>query len=114
MKWRSTESPGLSATLYPPCTMRVQPDLPSRPLLTTVTSRSGLALCACSAANSPAPPAPRIRMSVSRRSRLMRSSEHAHQQDERDHRRYSGRGGRNLLLPVPPIQVPDQKEPQPP
>src|SRR5262245_65042941 len=74
--------------------MRVQPHLPSSPLLTTVISRSGLALCTCSAANSPAPPAPRIRMSVSRRSRVMRSSEHAHQQDQRDHRRYSGRDRR--------------------
>src|SRR5262245_66401715 len=114
MKWRSTESPGLSATLYPPCTMRVQPHLPSRPLLTTVISRSGLALCACSAANSPAPPAPRIKMSVSRRSRVMRSSEHAHQQDKRDDGRYSGRGRRQLLLSIVPIEVLDQEEPQSP
>src|SRR5262245_14747380 len=45
--------------------MRVQPDLPSSPLTAIVTSRSGLARFACSAANRPAPPAPSIRMSVS-------------------------------------------------
>src|SRR5947209_13748260 len=45
--------------------MRVQPHLPSRPLTAIVTSRSGAARLACSAANSPAPPAPRIRTSVS-------------------------------------------------
>src|SRR5829696_10536421 len=44
--------------------MRVQPHFPSRPL--TVTSSSGAAFFACSAANSPAPPAPRMRMSVER------------------------------------------------
>src|SRR5215213_8504883 len=43
--------------------MRVQPHFPSRPLTATVTSSSGAAFFACSAANSPAPPAPRIRMS---------------------------------------------------
>src|SRR5712691_2861261 len=51
--------------------MRVQPHLPSRPLVATVTSSSGFAACACSAANSPAPPDPRIRMSVCMRSRFM-------------------------------------------
>src|SRR6185503_5300870 len=50
--------------------MRVQPHLPSRPLVATVMSSAGLAWCACSAANSPAPPEPRIRMSVSSRSSM--------------------------------------------
>src|SRR5919199_5872970 len=45
--------------------MRVQPHLPSRPFTGIVTSSSGAAFLACSAAKSPAPPAPRIRMSVS-------------------------------------------------
>src|SRR5712691_2806761 len=65
MKCRSIESAGASATLYPPWTMRVQPHLPSRPLTAMVTSRSGAAFLACSAANRPAPPAPRMRTSVS-------------------------------------------------
>src|SRR5690606_23430448 len=68
MKCRSIESPGASATLYPPWTMRVQPHLPSRPLTATVIESDGSAWCACKAAKSPAPPEPRIRMSVSRRS----------------------------------------------
>src|SRR5215212_10810771 len=46
--------------------MRVQPHFPSRPLTAIVTSSSGAAFFACSAANSPAPPAPRMRMSVER------------------------------------------------
>src|SRR5229473_6141437 len=48
--------------------MRVQPHLPSRPLVATVMSSTGFAAWACSAANSPAPPDPRIRMSVCIRS----------------------------------------------
>src|SRR5690606_3279130 len=65
MKWRSTESSAASATLKPPCTMRVQPHLPSRPFTATAMRSSGSALCAWSAAKRPAPPDPRIRMSVS-------------------------------------------------
>src|SRR5450631_1126715 len=67
MKCRSIESPGASAALYPPWTMRVQPHFPSRPFTAMVIDSAGLAACACSAANRPAPPAPRIRMSVSMR-----------------------------------------------
>src|ERR1700722_569347 len=68
MKWRSIESPLWSGAVYPPCTMRVQPHLPSSPLVAMVISRLGSARCACNAANSPAPPEPRIRMSAVRRS----------------------------------------------
>src|SRR5215467_12554741 len=93
--------------------MRVQPHLPSRPLLAMVTSRSGLALSACSAANRPAPPEPRIKMSVVRRSRLMRTSEHARQQKEGDGDRESGGDGRSLLLSVAPGKVLDHQQPQP-
>src|SRR5436190_16049650 len=64
MKWRSTESPSASATLYPPWTMRVQPHLPSSPFTAIVTSSSGAARFACHAAKRPAPPEPRMRMSV--------------------------------------------------
>src|SRR5713226_9730294 len=114
--------------------MRVQPHFPSKPLLATVTSRSGLALCACSAANSPAPPEPRIKMSVSRRSRVMGLSEHfpekacpgldpgwvpvfrrkcdqienlehAREEDECDHGGQGGCDRRKLLLPITPIEI---------
>src|SRR5262245_49384798 len=112
MKLRPTQAPGLSATLYPPCTMRVQPHFPSRPLVTMVTPRSRLALCACSAANRPAPPEPRIKMSVLRRSRGMGSSEQARQQDERDDRRQSGRDRRQLFLFVAPIEILDHQQAQ--
>src|SRR5204862_2226476 len=93
--------------------MRVQPHFPSRPLVATVTSRSGLALSACSAANRPAPPEPRIKMSVLSRSRLMRASEHARQQKEGDGGRNSGDDGRGLLLSVAPGEVLDHQQPQP-
>src|SRR5262249_32604729 len=93
--------------------MRVQPHLPSKPLLAMVTSRSGLALSACSAANRPAPPEPRINMSVLSRSRLMRTSEHARQQKKGDGGRNSGGDGRGLLLSVAPGGVLDHKQPQP-
>src|SRR6516162_9978253 len=92
--------------------MRVQPHLPSRPLLTTVISRSGLALCACSAANNPAPPEPRIRMSVLRRSMLMPPSKHAHQECKSDDRGQSCRERRQPLLAVAPIEVLDHKKAQ--
>src|SRR5215831_1569346 len=85
--------------------MRVQPHFPSRPLLATVTSRSGLALSACSAANRPAPPEPRIKMSVLSRSRVMRSSKQARQQDERDDRRQPGCDRRKLFLFVAPRKI---------
>src|SRR5262249_48998237 len=109
MKCRSTESPGLSATLYPPCTMRVQPHLPSNPLVAMVTSRSGSALSACSAANNPAPPEPRIKMSVARRSTAMRASKHTRQQDKGDDRRDCRRNGRQLFLPMVPSEILDQE-----
>src|SRR5262249_55686645 len=90
----------------------VQPHFPSRPLVAMVTPRSGLALCACSAANRPAPPEPRIKMSVLRRSRGMGSSEQARQQDERDDRRQSGRDRRQLFLFVAPIEILDHQQAQ--
>src|SRR5499426_1484704 len=102
MKWRSIESPGLSAT--------VQPHFPSRPLLATVTSRSALALSACSAANRPAPPEPRIKMSVLSRSRVIGSSEQARQQDERDDGRKSGRDRRKRFLFVAPRKILDHQQ----
>src|SRR5580658_1247915 len=92
--------------------MRVQPHLPSKPLLTTVMSRSGLAFKACSAANRPAPPAPRIRMSVLRRSTFIRPSKHTRQEDEGDNRRYRRRERRQLLLAVAPIEVFDHQNTQ--
>src|SRR5271169_360265 len=92
--------------------MRVQPHLPSSPLLATVMSRSGLAFKAWSAANSPAPPEPRIRMSVLRRSSFMLFSKHAHQEDESDDSRYRGSKRGELLLPAGPGQVLDQEDAQ--
>src|SRR5580700_3160819 len=92
--------------------MRVQPHLPSRPLLTMVMSRSGLALCACSAANSPAPPVPRIKMSVCKRSIFMPLSKHAHQKNESDDRRDRRGKRRQLLLPVAPVEVLDHQDAQ--
>src|SRR5256712_1059718 len=92
--------------------MRVQPHFPSKPLLTTVTSRSGLALCACSAANRPAPPEPRIKMSVLSRSRVMGSSEQARQHDERDDGRQSGRDRGELFLSIAPRKILDHQQPQ--
>src|SRR5271165_7104060 len=89
--------------------MRVQPHLPSRPLLATTISRSGLALNACSAANRPAPPEPRIRMSVVRRSIAMRASEHAHEKKESDQCRHRGGERRQLLLVVMPIEILDDQ-----
>src|SRR4051812_24013257 len=62
-KCRSNESFGLSTQLYPPCTMRVHPLWPSRPLTTITIRRRGLMSVACSAASIPAPPAPRIKRS---------------------------------------------------
>ena len=79
--------------------MRVQPDLPSSPLLATVMSRSGSACSACSAANSPAPPEPRIRMSVLRRSSMgSRRAEKERDGCRRRHRRDTER--HQLLLPA--------------
>src|SRR5579864_4889222 len=92
--------------------MRVQPHLPSKPLLTMVMSRSGLAFWACSAANSPAPPLPRIRMSVLRRSTFMRASEYPRQEYEGDDRGYRGGDGRQLLLSVVPIEILDHQNAQ--
>src|SRR5262249_24349889 len=89
--------------------MRVQPDLPSNPLAATVTSRSGSALSACSAANNPAPPEPRIKMSVARRSTAMRASKHARQQDKSDERRECSRDGRQLFLPIAPSEILDHE-----
>src|ERR1700730_1733460 len=93
--------------------MRVQPHFPSRPLVATVTSRSGLALSACSAANRPAPPEPRIKMSVLSRSRVIGSSEQARQQDERDDGRQSGRDRGELFLSIAPRKILDHQQPQP-
>src|SRR5712691_2687575 len=113
MKCRSTESPGWSATLYPPWTMRVQPHLPSRPLVATVMSRSGSAACACSAANSPAPPDPRIRISVCIRSSAMRSMlQRSHQEHEGDEGGNPRRNGCELLLAVAPGEIFDDQEAQ--
>src|SRR5580704_5486103 len=92
--------------------MRVQPHLPSKPLLTMVMSSSGLAFRACSAANSPAPPAPRMRMSVLRCSTFIRPSKHSRQKYEGDDRRHRGRERRQLLLPVVPIEVLDHQNAQ--
>src|SRR5579864_1021520 len=92
--------------------MRVQPHLPSKPLLTMVMSRSGLAFWACSAANSPAPPAPRIRMSVLRRSTFMRASKHPRQEYEGDNRRHRGGNRCQLLLPVLPSEILDHQNAQ--
>src|SRR5579862_2013317 len=92
--------------------MRVQPHLPSRPLLTMAMSRSGLALCACSAANSPAPPVPRIKISVCRRSMFMPLSKHTHQKDEGDDRRDRRSQRRQLLLSVAPVEVFDHQDAQ--
>src|SRR5262249_61850685 len=93
--------------------MRVQPHFPSRPLVATVTSRSGLAFCACSAANRPAPPEPRIKMSVLSRSRSYDFSEQARQQDERDNGRQSGRDRGELFLSIAPRKILDHQQPQP-
>src|SRR5580704_16656663 len=92
--------------------MRVQPHLPSSPLLTMVMSRSGLAFKACSAANRPAPPAPRIRISVLRCSTFMRASKHPRQKYEGDDRRYRRGERRQLLLAVAPIEVLDHQNAQ--
>src|ERR1700685_1910242 len=92
--------------------MRVQPHLPSKPLLTMVMSRSGFAFWACSAANSPAPPAPRIRMSVLRCSTSMRSSEHAHEKYEGENGRHPGRKRRKLFLAVVPVEILDHQHAQ--
>src|SRR5262245_10439364 len=89
--------------------MRVQPHLPSNPLVAMVTSRSGSALSACSAANNPAPPEPRIKMSVARRSTAMRASKHTRQQDKGDDRRDCRRDGRQLFLPMVPSEILDQE-----
>src|SRR5215467_569582 len=89
--------------------MRVQPHLPSNPLVALVTSRSGSALSACSAANNPAPPEPRIKMSVARRSTLMQASQYARQQDKGDERRDCSRDGCQLFLPIVPSEILDQK-----
>src|ERR1700730_8309756 len=51
--------------------MRVQPHLPSNPLVATTMASFGSARWACSAANRPAPPEPRIRISVVARSIAM-------------------------------------------
>src|SRR6516165_2965826 len=92
--------------------MRVQPHLPSKPLLATVMSSSKFALCACSAANSPAPPEPRIRMSVLRCSMLMPPSKHAHEERQSDHGGHGSRERSKLLLPVAPIEILDQEDAQ--
>src|SRR5580704_19462265 len=92
--------------------MRVQPHLPSRPLLTMVMSRSGLAFKACSAAKRPAPPAPRIRMSVLRCSTFIRPSKHPRQKYKGDDRRYRRRERRQLLLAVAPIEILDHQNAQ--
>src|SRR5271166_6499231 len=95
--------------------MRVQPHLPSNPLLATVMSRSGSALQACSAANSPAPPEPRIRMSVLSRSSAMPSNlEYTREEQKCDDRRQHRRDGRQLFLLVAPGKVFKQQEPYPP
>src|SRR6201986_4932048 len=85
--------------------MRVQPHLPSRPLLATVMSRSGLALSACSAANRPAPPESRIRMSVLRCSTFMRPSEHTREEDKGDDCGCRGGQRRKLFLAVVPGEI---------
>src|SRR5271166_3938549 len=92
--------------------MRVQPHLPSNPLLASVMSRSGSALQACSAANSPAPPEPRIRMSVLSRSSAM-FLEYTREEEKCDDRRQHRRDGRELFLPVAPIKIFEQQEPYP-
>src|SRR4029077_14615026 len=92
--------------------MRVQPHLPSSPLLTMVMSRSGLAFWACNAANSPAPPEPRMRMSVLRRSTFMRASKYPRQENERDDRGHRGGNRRQLLLSVAPIEILDNQNAQ--
>src|ERR1700733_13197425 len=92
--------------------MRVQPHLPSNPLLTMVMSRSGLAFCACSAANSPAPPAPRIKMSVLRCSTVMDRSKHLRQEQQRDDGGDRGGDGRELLLAVAPFEIFNHQNPQ--
>src|ERR1700719_3577771 len=51
--------------------MRVQPHLPSNPLVATTMASFGSARWACSAAKRPAPPEPRIRISVVARSIAM-------------------------------------------
>src|SRR5579872_6801967 len=92
--------------------MRVQPHLPRSPLLATVTSRSGLALTACNAANRPAPPAPRIKMSVLRCSMVISFLEHAYQKGE------SGDGGERrrqcseLFLAIMPAEIFDDQDAQ--
>src|SRR5215212_2068273 len=85
--------------------MRVQPHFPSRPLTATVTSSSGAAFFACSAANSPAPPAPRMRMSVERMEsgviRCRRPPSPQGRADSRD--RASGVGIAAKRLPAPAL-----------
>ena len=57
---------GRAPALKPPCTMRVQPERPTAPLLTTTTSRLRMRCRArCSRHISPAPPLPTIATSVS-------------------------------------------------
>src|SRR5271155_2474815 len=92
--------------------MRVQPHLPSKPLLTIVMSRSGSAFCACSAANSPAPPAPRIKMSVLKCSTSMGASEYAREEDEGDNGRNRGSERRQLLLAAGPREILDHQDAQ--
>src|SRR5215213_2410837 len=83
--------------------MRVQPHFPSRPLTAIVTSSSGAALFACSAANNPAPPAPRMRMSVERvASAVIRRRRPPSPQGRADSRdRASGVGPAAKRLPAP-------------
>src|SRR5829696_10576678 len=83
--------------------MRVQPHFPSRPLTAIVTSSSGAALFACSAANNPAPPAPRMRMSVERvASAVIRRRRPPSPQGRADSRdRASGVGIAAKRLPAP-------------
>src|SRR5690606_10832052 len=101
MKWRSTESPLCKATLYPPWTIRVQPDFPSKPFVAIVIVACGAAWSAWSAANSPAPPEPRIRMSVFVRS-SMGASEDSDQEDECGEHSSGADCGRGDFLDRPP------------
>src|SRR5919198_6429682 len=64
--------------------MRVQPHLPSSPFTATVIESSGVARCACRAANSPAPPEPRMRMSVVSEFTAFEPLNRHHERDERE------------------------------
>src|SRR5262245_55743876 len=92
--------------------MRVQPHLPTRPLVATVMSSVALAWCACSAANSPAPPEPRIRISVAVRSSIAILSHGVDEEAQGNKRGGCDNRHGEPRLPAAPGQVLDGQQAQ--